>query len=548
MAAVLPILHGGAVARPAPAPTLHPAVYQALLTRRYLTSKVMPLLAALAVMLCVAMELIVWSVMGGFLVMLVNSGRTLIGDVSISYQHTGFAYYDDLIRRLEADPMVEAATPMIESFGLLSLPLGGGAPETVIIKGIDGPSFDRVTGYAGTLWWRPLETPLPKDKDREDPRLDPQLKGVMETALAQGRVLTATSAPVAKGELDLKKGGRAALVIGIELGGYNDRLPSGVMIPVMDEHRPLLLSRPSLLSVLPMDRRGRALPGEQKTISIPVVNQFRSGLYEIDANTVLMRLDALQRLLLMDAAQREAAGGGPPTIRVDPKTGKEVFDEGPPTLVTEPARVTNVLVRAKKGIDAVALRGRCEQVYGEFAKAHAGQIGAPPPRESMKILTWRERNKTLISAVEHETVLVLFIFGVISLTSVFLVLAIFWSMVSEKTKDVGILRAIGASRAGVAWIWIRYGLGIGIVGALLGGAASWLIVANINPIHDWLGRTFNLVIWDPKVYYFTAIPNDLDWLKAVIVMASGVLASVIGALVPAVKAANMDPVRALRWE
>ena len=54
-------------------------MYQALLTRRYLTSKVMPLLAAVAVTLCTAMVLIVWSVMGGFLGMLVASGRTLIG-------------------------------------------------------------------------------------------------------------------------------------------------------------------------------------------------------------------------------------------------------------------------------------------------------------------------------------------------------------------------------------------------------------------------------------------------------------------------------------
>ena len=57
-------------------------MYQFLLTHRYLTSKVMPLLAALAVALCTAMVIIVWSVMGGFLVMLINSGRTLVGDVT----------------------------------------------------------------------------------------------------------------------------------------------------------------------------------------------------------------------------------------------------------------------------------------------------------------------------------------------------------------------------------------------------------------------------------------------------------------------------------
>ena len=69
-------------------------MYQSLLTRRYLTSKVMPLLASAAVMLCVAMELITWSVMGGFLNQLIESGRSLIGDVEISRPQTGFAHYD----------------------------------------------------------------------------------------------------------------------------------------------------------------------------------------------------------------------------------------------------------------------------------------------------------------------------------------------------------------------------------------------------------------------------------------------------------------------
>src|SRR5262249_30168544 len=153
-----------------------------------------------------------------------------------------------------------------------------------------------------------------------------------------------------------------------------------------------------------------------------------------------------------------------------------------------------------------------------------------------------ERHRTLIDAVENETGVVLFIFGIISFTSVFLILAIFWSMVREKTRDIGILRAIGASRAGVAWIWIRYGLTIGIVGALLGGLLAYLIVTNINPIHEAMSTYLHITIWNPKVYYFSTIPHEVDPVKATIVMLSGALASIIGALIPAIKAANLDPV------
>ena len=147
----------------------------------------------------------------------------------------------------------------------------------------------------------------------------------------------------------------------------------------------------------------------------------------------------------------------------------------------------------------------------------------------------------------------MFIFGVISLTSIFLVLAIFWAMISEKTRDIGVLRALGASRGGIAWLWLRYGLAIGIGGSLLGGALAWLIVTNINPIHDsmiTMGRMFdqNWAIWDPRIYVFTEIPNDMELSKAVTIMLGGIVASVLGALWPALRAAHMDPVKSLRFE
>src|SRR5690606_25734580 len=73
---------------------LHWPMYAALLARKYLTTKAIPLLAAFAVTLSVATELIVWSVMGGFLTMLVNEGRKTDGDLRITWEHVGFGYYE----------------------------------------------------------------------------------------------------------------------------------------------------------------------------------------------------------------------------------------------------------------------------------------------------------------------------------------------------------------------------------------------------------------------------------------------------------------------
>jgi lipoprotein-releasing system permease protein len=91
-------------------------------------------------------------------------------------------------------------------------------------------------------------------------------------------------------------------------------------------------------------------------------------------------------------------------------------------------------------------------------------------------------------------------------------------------------------------------MAIGIVGSAAGGVLAYVIVTNINPIHEWLGSALGIYIWDPSVYYFTEIPNKVEPGKAALVLIGGVVFSVFGALLPAIRAAWMDPVKALRFE
>ncbi|MCC6429038.1 MAG: ABC transporter permease [Phycisphaerales bacterium] len=524
-------------------------MYQALLTRRYLTSKVMPLLASLAVVLCVAMVLTVWSVMGGFLAKLMGSGRTLVGDVVVTWPGAGFAYYDDLIERLESNDSIAAATPVIETYGLLTLP--SNRTEYVVVKGIEPRGYAKVTEYDQSLWWRPIEKPMPKDLLRRDPRLAPEHQKLMAWALENGRTLLR---PEGSGVEP-----RPGMVAGIEImDNYRDpasfyqwpRYSTG-MIPIRDATATLV--------VLPLDSQGRVLPEEAKPAKFAIANEFKTGMFEVDNRTVIVPFGSLQKLLKMDEAQRsdDTAVGG---TQIGPD-GNETFAR-PQTIGAEPARTIAVFVRAKPGIEASELRFKVAEVYEKFARAHPDTVPAAPAIDirddgtkelvpfggSIRIRTWEDLNATFISAVKKETGLVLFIFSFISLTAVFLVLAIFWSMVSEKTKDVGVLRSMGASRMGVAGLWLAYGLSIGIVGALLGGALAYTVVTNINPIHDWMGTALGLQIWDPRIYYFTEIPNKVELDKALFVMVGGALSSVVGAVIPALRAGFLHPVKALRFE
>ena len=85
-------------------------------------------------------------------------------------------------------------------------------------------------------------------------------------------------------------------------------------------------------------------------------------------------------------------------------------------------------------------------------------------------------------------------------------------------------------------------------GSITGTAVGYWVVLNINAIHDWMGQTFGLVIWDPRQYYFVEIPSEVEPSKATIVFVVGVLTCVVGAAIPAMHSARMDPVKALRFE
>jgi len=132
-------------------------MYHALLANRYLTSRVIPLIAVAAVALCVALVIMVVSVMTGFLDMVRLSGRTLMGDVIISYPVSGIPYYERLLDRIEDLPGVAAASPIVDTWGLLKMPYPQGPnkeTETVQVWGIEPRGFAQVTEYADTLYWR----------------------------------------------------------------------------------------------------------------------------------------------------------------------------------------------------------------------------------------------------------------------------------------------------------------------------------------------------------------------------------------------------------
>jgi lipoprotein-releasing system permease protein len=282
---------------------------------------------------------------------------------------------------------------------------------------------------------------------------------------------------------------------------------------------------PVALTVMGVSATGKFDLGNKAERNYWITDTSRTKVWQYDSNTVYVPFEVLQKDLGMDEQKGEVEG-------------KEVVI---------PARTKQVDVRVKQpwASDARSLMAVRDKI--KFAVRQALD-GRPHVQAEPVVRTWEESQAKYIGAIEKEKLLVTFLFGMISVVAIFLIFCIFYMIVVEKTRDIGIIKSVGATNSGVAAIFLGYGATIGILGATIGFGIGYAIVHNINTIHDWLGRALGVVVWDPEVYAFDTIPNTMDPTEVTIIISVAIIASVLGALLPAYRAARMHPVEALRWE
>ena len=128
------------------------------------------------------------------------------------------------------------------------------------------------------------------------------------------------------------------------------------------------------------------------------------------------------------------------------------------------------------------------------------------------------------------------------------ILAIFFMIVVEKTRDIGILKSLGATGKGIMGIFLSYGLGLGVVGASVGLALGLTFVHYINQIADFVGWVSGQPVFDPSIYYFQKIPTIVEWFTVTWIFLGAVIIAVLASVLPARRAARLHPVEALRYE
>lgn len=512
-------------------------MYKLLLSWRYLRTRYIALASIVSVTLGVGTLIVVNSVMAGFAHEMHVRLKGILSDIVFeSHSLDGFTqpgWHQEEIRKVVGDDLVSMTTAVHVPAIVHIKARGQLLPRQVMLIGVDEATYGDVSQFREYLlhaenrqkltfqlredgygdkdhplppsgWqhrraWATIEKEYLKEQEemhRASQELEarqsakPSESGIPETPFPTSPFAGSKGDGEKVVEFDKTKEQYTGAILGIALGCIKQRDPDG---KVKDYY----LCRPGddvTITFASAGQKPQAL-NQQFT----VVDFYESKMSEYDSGFVFIPLKALQEARGMTDA------------------------------------VTTIQLKLRPGADLNAVRDRLRARF-------------PAEEFPYRIQTWRDMQGPLLSAVQMETTLLNILLFLIIAVAGFGILATFFMIVVEKTKDIGILKALGAPSRGVMSIFLSYGFSLGLVGSGAGMIGGLLFVVYINDIAKVIEWMTGHEVFDPTVYYFSRIPTIIEPMTIVGVVFGAVLIAVLASVLPALRAARLHPVQALRYE
>jgi lipoprotein-releasing system permease protein len=532
-----------------------PEMYKLLLCLRYLRTRWIALASIVSVTLGVATLIVVNSVMDGFTIQMQERMHGILSDLVLETRSTmGIAqpqWYEERIRARLGDT-VEGVTTIVTLPAMLTFQHNGNShTQQINLIGIDQKTYASVSdfskyllhpenrqqlsfllkdsGYAperdqlqpaGWEYRKPMARyrkatvdVMREQAEREQQRYQelqqkikeqnledgvdtpsPPTDSALESIMAGPSMKLENKAQIKPFDAEVEQ--RTGIVLGIGIGSVRGR-------DIDNKVQDFFFLRPGDDVQVTFPNAGTPPRGIDESFTI--VDFYESKMSEYDSTFAFVPIEKLQHSRGM----------------INPQTGI--------------GSVTSIQIKLKKGADLNAAR---DALRDEF----------PPSHDLVEVRSWRDTQGPLLAAVQMETTILNILLFMIIAVAGFGILATFFMIVVEKTRDIGVLKSLGASSRGIATIFLGYGVLLGSVGSGVGLICGLLFVWKINDIAKIIEWITGREVFDPTVYYFDSIPTMIQPFMLVWVTLGSIAIAILASVLPSIRAARMHPVEALRYE
>jgi len=475
-------------------------VHKLFLALRYLRKKRIVFFGIAAVTLCVALLIVITSIFNGFVRSLHDYWRQSQGQIQLS-PRIAMHPYEALVEQIENIDGIAAARATTGTGGLLYL--GPGDVRAVGIVGLDlnRNARDEIF-HKGLL----LQSAPTFQKPVADFSLSPEIQEKFTAWYEKKfrRPPTAADMPV-------------GIIVGIGVLAQPDKLTDKY-----DRHAIIeqLRQRKEPMYII-SGKQGEMTAQKIRRLCWPV-DVLETGTLHADTNLIYLPFDYTRDLVGNVGPTGEKECLGQIGIYLEPNIKNPI----------EIARIT-------QQVQQTWMRFATTRMNWSEPKAANVNISDPMQTPNALLITQEIRKQLAIMQI---------LVGLVCVVAALLIFVTLKMIVMQRTKDIGIIRALGSTRVGIAAIFLAYGAAVGLTGSILGLALGAWSTRNINLIESVITKLLGFKIWKSGVYFFRDIPNEVDWSSTWWILITGLITATLGALLPAIRAARLQPVDSLRYE